>query len=101
MPASPPLCVPRLFVDAPQTQQMFPFKDETMDELKTSARLGRHGANFVRNLEYTIEGMDKLFGEAGPKLVALGSRHYTYGVKAIDYDVSIGWLVGVLHPCNI
>ena len=79
----------RLFEVAPQTQALFPFRDETMEELKTSKKLGRHADNFMKKVILAIEGMDVLFGEVGPKLVSLGSRHYGFGVEAPNFAVSV------------
>lgn len=70
-------------------QELFPFRDEPKDTLKTSKKLMRHGNNFVRHLEKAVLGMDNLYGDVGPKLVGLGARHYGYGAKEENYQVSI------------
>lgn len=77
----------RLFEISPETQDLFPFKDESKDELPTSKKLFRHGGNFARHIEKAVMGMDNVYGDVGPKFVALGARHYGYGAKEEHYPV--------------
>jgi hemoglobin-like flavoprotein len=74
-----------IFRIAPQTKEMFSFKDISDDDLYESKQLKKHGVNVFKYIEEAVDGWGT--PEVAEKLQKLGARHLPRDVRIEHFDV--------------